>query len=92
MMNLKIQLFSLIFSFFYGMLFSFCININYQYLFYKKVFFQIIITFLFLLDMALLYFLVLKFINDGIIHIYFYFMLFLGFYITFPIMKKFRKK
>lgn len=91
-MNLKIQIFSLIFSFFYGMLFSFFVNINYQYLFYKKILIQVIVTFLFLLDMALLYFLILKIINDGVIHIYFYFMLFFGFYISFPIMKKIRKK
>ncbi len=49
-------------------------------------------TFLFLLDMALLYFLIIKFINDGIIHIYFYLMISIGFYISFPIMKKIRKK
>ena len=91
-MNLKIQVFSLLFSFFYGILFSFCVNLNYQYLFFKKKIFRILMTFLFLLDMALLYFLILKFINDGIIHIYFYLMLCVGFYISFPIMKKIRKK
>ena len=91
-MNLKIQVFSLLFSFFYGILFSFLINVNYQFLFFKKKWVQIVVTILFLLDMALLYFLILKFINDGVIHIYFYLMIFLGFYVSFPIMKKIRKK
>ena len=67
-------------------------NLNYQYLFLKKKIFRVLMTFLFLLDMALLYFLIIKFINDGIIHIYFYLMISIGFYISFPIMKKIRKK
>lgn len=91
-MNLKIQIFSLLFSFFYGILFSFLVNINYKYLFFKKKWVQVVITFLFLIDMALLYFLVLKIVNGGRIHLYFYFMIFIGFYISFPILKKFRKK
>ena len=91
-MNLKIQIFSLLFSFFYGILFSFLINFHYHILFYKREWIQILFTIIFLLDMALLYFLILKFINDGRIHIYFYFMIFLGFYLSFPILKKIRKK
>lgn len=91
-MNLKIQVFSLLFSFFYGILFSFLINVHYQFLFFKKKWVQIVVTILFLLDMALLYFLILRIINNGIIHIYFYLMIFLGFYLTFPVLKKIRKK
>ena len=91
-MNLKIQIFSLLFSFFYGILFSFLVNINYKYLFFKKKWVQVVITFLFLIDMALLYFLVLKIVNGGRIQLYFYLMIFIGFYISFPILKKFRKK
>ena len=91
-MNLKIQIFSLLFSFFYGILFSFLVIINYNYLFFKKKWVQVVITFLFLIDMALLYFLILKIVNGGMIHLYFYFMIFIGFYISFPILKKFRKK
>ena len=91
-MNLKIQIFSLLFSFFYGILFSFLFIFNYKYLFFKKKWVQVVITFLFLIDMALLYFLILKIVNGGMIHLYFYFMIFIGFYISFPILKKFRKK
>lgn len=67
-MNLKIQVFSLLFSFFYGILFSFCVNLNYQYLFFKKKIFRILMTFLFLLDMALLYFLAEEYYELMVIH------------------------
>lgn len=91
MMNLKIQIISLIFSFLYGILFSLLINFHYSLLFSKKKLLQVFFTFLFLLDMALLYFLIIRIINQGIIHIYFYLVLFLGFYLSFPILKKIRK-
>ncbi len=91
-MNLKLQVFSLFFSFLYGVFFSFLFNFHYHYLFYRKRIVQVFITLLFLLDMALLYFLILQKINNGIIHIYFYFLLFLGFYISFSFFKKIRKK
>ena len=91
-MNLKIQVFSLLFSFIYGIFFSFLVNFHYHLLFNKNKIIQVFFTFLFLLDMALLYFFVLREINEGIIHIYFYFMLVLGFYISFPRLKKIRKK
>lgn len=91
-MNLKLQLFSLIFSFFYGVFFSFLFNLHYQFLFYKNRVVQFFMTLLFLLDMSLLYFLILRKINGGIIHIYFYLLLFLGFFISFSFFKKIRKK
>lgn len=91
-MNLKVQLLSLAFSFAYGVLFSFLVNVNYRFLFAKKRVVQIIMTFLFLLDMALLYFLILRYLNEGIIHIYFFLMILVGFYITFPFSRRFRKK
>ena len=90
-MNLKIQVLSLVFSFFYGIVFSLLVNVNYRFLFAKKKIIKIIFTFIFVIDMALIYFLILKFLNDGIIHIYFLFMILLGFYITFPVGSKFRK-
>lgn len=91
-MNLKVQLLSLTFSFVYGVLFSFLVNVNYRFLFAKKRVVQIIMTFLFLLDMALLYFLILRYLNEGIIHIYFFLMILVGFYVTFPFSRRFRKK
>lgn len=90
-MNLKIQVISLVFSFFYGVLFSLLVNINYKFLFNKKLIWKIVFTFVFIIDVALIYFFVLKFLNEGIIHGYFLLMIILGFYVTFPIGTKLRK-
>lgn len=79
MIELDIQIKSLIFSFFFGMLFSFILNINYKYLYNKKIYIKLIISFLFVLDSSMFYFLVLNYINNGIIHIYFLIMAVLGF-------------
>ena len=91
-MNLKIQVFSLLFSFFFGVIFSVLVNINYKLLFTKYKIFQVIVTLLFVIFGALIYFFLLKFINNGVIHPYFYLMVFIGFYFSFSKAKFFRKK
>lgn len=91
-MNLKIQIISLLFSFFYGVAFSFLVNINYELLFKKRKKYRIIYTLIFVLIMALLYFFLLQKINNGIIHVYFLMIILIGFYISFPITKKIRIK
>lgn len=92
MMNLKLQIISLVFSFFYGMLFSLLVNINYELLFKKRKRFRIIFTFSFIFVMALIYFFILNKLNNGIIHIYFLILIVVGFYISFPISKHLRRK
>lgn len=91
-MNLKVQIISLLFSFLYGICFSFLVNVNYKFLFAKKLVYKILITLLFIIDMSLLYFIIIKRINNGIIHSYFLLMILLGFYVTFPFGRKFRKR
>lgn len=78
-MELSIQLQSLIASFAYGMLVSYLIKLQYKFLFNGRIFYKIIITTLFIFDNCLLYFLLLRTINDGIFHIYFLFMLIIGY-------------
>lgn len=78
-MELSIQLQSLIASFVYGMLVSYLIKLQYKFLFNGRIFYKIIITTLFIFDNCLLYFLLLRTINDGIFHIYFLFMLIIGY-------------
>ncbi len=78
-MELSIQLQSLIASFAYGMLVSYLIKLQYKFLFNGMIFYKIIITTLFIFDNCLLYFLLLRTINDGIFHIYFLFMLIIGY-------------
>ncbi len=91
-MNLKIQIISLLFSFFYGVAFSSLVNINYELLFKKRKKYRIIYTLIFVLIMALLYFFLLQKINNGIMHVYFLMIILIGFYISFPITKKIRIK
>lgn len=78
-MELSIQLQVLTVSFVYGILFSYLVHMQYRFLFESKRFYKIIITMLFVFDNSLLYFLILKTINHGIFHIYFFFLLVLGY-------------
>ena len=91
-MGLKIQLCSLGFSFIFGILFSILLKINYKILFTTKKHIQIISNFLFLLDVSLFYFLGIKFINNGIIHIYFLLIFFIGWYMGNTLLNIFLKK
>lgn len=77
-MSLDLQIISSIFSFLYGILFSILLNFNYNVLFSGKRLFRIFSNILFLLDSSLLYFILIKRINEGIIHPYFYLLFFLG--------------
>lgn len=78
-MELSIQLQVLTVSFVYGILFSYLVQMQYRFLFESKRFYKIIITMLFVFDNSLLYFLILKTINHGIFHIYFFILLVLGY-------------
>lgn len=81
-MSLIIQIKSLVFSFIFGCLFNIFFRINYKYLYYEKIVVRIVISFLFSIDMAILYFIILKNINNGIIHAYFLLMIIFGFFLT----------
>jgi len=78
-MDLSVQLQVLTVSFVYGILFSYLIKFQYKFLFNSKLFYKILITLLFVFDNCLLYFLILKRINNGVFHIYFLFMLVIGY-------------
>lgn len=75
-MSIKIQIISIIFSFIFGILFSLFTNLNYKYLFSKNKFYKIFFTFIYILDATLIYFLIIKKINNGVVHLYF--LLFIG--------------
>ena len=78
-MNLKTQIISSIVSLIYGYIFSCLVNINYKFLFSKKLWFKIMMNIIFIIDCGLLYFLILKNINNGYIHYYLYIMIAIGF-------------
>ncbi len=83
-MRLSVQVISMIVSFLYGIFLSFLINLNYRFLFMGKKLMRILTNLLFALDTSLFYFLMIKKINEGIIHPYFYLLITIGFLLCFP--------
>lgn len=76
-MSIRIQIISIIFSFIFGIFFSIFTNVNYRYLFSKNKMYKVFFTFIYVLDATLLYFLIIKKLNGGVVHLYF--LLFIGF-------------
>ncbi len=91
-MNLEIQIQSLIYSFVYGLFFSYLLNLNYRILFMSRRLIQIFANFFFVLDNVFLYFILLRYINQGIFHTYFFLLLILGFIVGNTVTKKIRFK
>lgn len=91
-MSLKVQIITLLYSFIYGIVFSILLNLNYKFIYEGKRIFKIIITFIFILDSMLLYFLILKKINYGILHIYEFLAIILGFILENTLVAKLYKK
>ena len=87
-MILKVQILSLIYSFFYGVIFFLLLEVNYKFLYESKLFFRIVISFLFIIFISLLYFFGLLKVNNGVIHIYFFLSLFTGYLLSFVIYNK----
>ena len=77
-MNIKLQITTLLFSFLYGIFFSFFLSLNYKFIYSNKRVFRTVISFLVVVVSVLLYFIILKKINYGIFHIYEVLMIILG--------------
>ena len=91
-MILRIQIFSLLYSFFYGIVFYILLEINHKILYNGKLFYRIIISFLFVIFASLLYFIILMKINYGYIHFYFFLCIILGYILCKVVYKKIVKK
>ena len=89
-MTLYLQIISFVVSFLYGIFLSFLINLNYHFLFGGNPIVKCISNFLFSFDMAMLYFLIMRKINSGRIHPYFYLSIVISFLLTFSKFKIFR--
>lgn len=87
-MILSVQIFSLIYSFFYGVVFYVLLEINYRFLYLGKIVYRIILSFLFVIFVSLLYFILLVRINNGILHYYFLLCFFTGYLFSFVIYRK----
>ncbi len=90
MMSLDEQVIAIIFSFIYGGILSLLYNFNYNLLFNKRKIFRVVFNVIFIFDLVLVYFLIMKKINNAIIHPYFYLSISLGFFCCFNVSKKFR--
>lgn len=80
MMRITTQIKTIIFSLIFGVLFSKLIEINYKYLTKNKIT-NILITFIFIITCILIYFILLKKINNGIFHPYEILSIIIGFII-----------
>lgn len=78
-MELETQILSIIFSFGYGIICSYLVNINYNFIYNTSILYKVLINILFCLDLALIYFILIKVINYGVVHIYFVISFLLGF-------------
>lgn len=86
-MTIKIQLLSLIFSFFYGIFFYLMYQLCYKILHNKKI--KVISNIIFVILNTLLYFYFLLKINNGIVHIYLLFSSLFGYILCSYTTKKF---
>lgn len=69
-MNIYLQIKTIIFSFIFGFGLSFVISLFYKFIYSNNKFVQIIFSLLLVLLFTLLYFLLLKKINNAIFHVY----------------------
>lgn len=87
-MILKLQVLSLLYSFFFGMVFFILLELNSKFLYEGRMVYRIIVSFLFVIFISLLYFFGLIKINDGVVHVYFFLSLFTGYLLSFVIYRK----
>lgn len=87
-MAINVQLTSLLFSLVYGMIFCVLVKINYKFIYCGPSILRILINMLFIIDNVLIYFIVLRKINGGILHSTFLIMILTGFVITKLIIKR----
>jgi len=91
------QIKSLSISFIYGMFFMFTFMINKNILLNNKKILRVILNLLFIIDHVLIFFILIRFINNSKLHIYMLFMFIIGiffyrYYFTFPSKNKLTKK
>lgn len=78
-MDLKLQILSILFSFGYGIISSYLYNLNYNFIHNTTILYKLVINILFCVNLGLIYFILIKVINYGVVHIYFVFSFIVGF-------------
>ena len=79
-MDESIQLFSFFASFVFGFLIFFCTQFHFSVCSKLSIFMQYLYTFIYMIDIALLYVLLLYHINNGVVHVYFLIVFGIGFF------------
>lgn len=87
MINLTLQIKTLLFSFCFGIFFAIMVNINLKFILSSNKFTKLIFTFLFVTINVLIYFIAIKKINDAYIHPYFILMIIVGYIVEIFIQK-----
>lgn len=78
-MNLKLQIISLVFSFVYGILIYFLLELFDKIIFNNKIYVKLIFSLFFSLFVSVIYFIIMLYINNAILHYYFFIMIVLGY-------------
>ena len=84
-MKLSIQIYSL----FYSGIFYLLLDLFNKFTSMKKVYLKVILSWIFIMVIALLYFLGLLYINNGVLHIYFLLSIVCGYIVVYLILKRF---
>ena len=92
-MTLNIQIICLFVSFLYGIFIYFILEILKKYIYNKRIFIKIIFSLFFSLFISIIYFILLLYVNNGILHVYFFMMIVVGYTLAnFVYVKLFVKK
>ena len=89
-MSLILQIQSIAYTFLFGIYFSLTFNLLYKILFTKHFVINIITNFFFVILNSILYFYLLFLINNGIIHIYLFFIFLISFFLYNFLFRKIR--
>ena len=91
-MNSSLQLLSFFISFIFGIIFCFITMLNFKLIEKLKKYIQHIITFIYVIDVTIIYIIIMYHLNKGYFHIYFIMMVFVGYLVGVIIYKKFISK
>lgn len=87
-MSSNLQLLSFFISFIFGILFYYLTILNFKLINSLKVIIQHILTFIYVIDIIIIYIIILYHLNKGYFHIYFIIMVFIGYFNGYLINKK----
>ena len=91
-MSANLQLISFIISFIYGIMFALLTIFNFKLIANLKTIYKHLITFMYVLDITIIYIIILYHLNKGYFHIYFILTVFLGFLVGIILYKKLLSK